>query len=87
MRPCTPSLHELGRAAGVGGDDRRFERHRFEHGVRRALVVGRLHEQVERVMQPASTSVTWPSSVTLSLEAERVALIGRAPVAGCRRRR
>ena len=33
------------------GDDRRLERHRLEHGVRRALVVRRLHEQIERVMQ------------------------------------
>ena len=50
MRPCTPSLDELRGAAGVGGDDRRFERHRFEHRVRRALVIRRLHEQIERVM-------------------------------------
>ena len=51
IRPSTPSRDELGGAAGVGGDDRRLERHRFEHRVRRALVVGRLHEQVEGVVE------------------------------------
>ena len=47
-------VHQLRRAAGVGGDDRRFERHRLEHRVRRALVVRRLHEQVEGMMRAAA---------------------------------
>ena len=44
-------VDQFRRATGIGGDDRRLERHGFEHRVGRALVVRRLHEQVERVIR------------------------------------
>ncbi len=51
IRPSMPLPDDFRGAAGAGRDDRGLERHRLEHRVRRALVVRRLHEQVERVVQ------------------------------------
>ena len=79
-------VHELGRAAGGGGDDRRFDRHRLEHGVGRALVVGRLHEQIEGVMRADHVGDVAEQRHAV-VEAEPVALKLERGLAGCRRRR
>ena len=42
---------DFGRAAGARRDDRRFERHCLEDGIRRAFVVRGLDEQIERMMK------------------------------------
>jgi len=46
-------LDELGRPTCSGRHDRRFERHRFEHRVRRAFIGRRLDEQIHRLDDPA----------------------------------
>ena len=50
-QPVPLVFGDLRRAAGRGRDERRFERHRLEHRIRRAFVVRRLRVEIERVVK------------------------------------
>jgi hypothetical protein len=64
------------RPTGVGRHNRTFERHGFQHGVRRAFIHRGLHEQIERVVQEShivylteqTTSIAEVKLVDLSLQ-------------------
>ncbi len=61
-RPCSSVEGQFARAAHVGGHERGLHRHGFEHGVRCALVLRRLHEQIEGVVQVGDVALGGPGS-------------------------